>query len=325
MKRKITGVFLLCAMAMCVAGCGKEEKLVLVTTEETASSMDAEATTEDELAELKEEAEAVTETAPLREEATATQKSITLQDIYTANTGDALLSTGENHTLHTIYYYNGEEQYSESQFLGFAEDGTYMQAYQDATGVTQILDKAHGYWYYVDENGIASVLIYPEPTVSDAIISENHNDMIISLTEAEQTITDVYREDGTLCVETDYDNDGTAYVFKYFLDDNYKVLGYDCYEGETLVSHSWVTIGEDFSYPESLASVHEAMMNRTITIKYPESAGLEYVYEMPINLPLTLRMLEYQAYSDEACTTVWTEEADSQGFFKDEVIYLKKQ
>ncbi|MGN0390661.1 MAG: hypothetical protein ACI4L2_07585 [Wujia sp.] len=324
MHKKSFVLVMVMALAL-LSGCKKEDKLVLVTTEaQTATDAVSEDTTEDILADIREEAESTTEAAPVREEASEEDKKVTLEDIYNANKGDTLLADGQNYSLNTIYYYNGVEQYSEYQFLGFAEDGTYLQAYEDSEGLVQVLDKEHGYWFLIDEN-IVYALIYPEPSVADAIINANHNDMIISLTEADQTIRDIYREDGDLVVETDYKNND-EYVFKYILDDTYKVLEYYCYDkaGEKL-SFSWVTKGGEYEFADEISSARESMMSRNVTFKFPESNGLENTYIVPIDKPVQLALLEYGAYSDEACTTVWEETpADSNGFYADEVIYLKR-
>ena len=237
-----------------------------------------------------------------------------------------MLAGGHNYSLNTIYYSDGVEVYSEYQFLGFDEDGTYLQAYEDSNGIVQVLDKEYGYWYLIDEDKTCYALIYPEPNVADAIINTNHNDMIISLTEADQTIKDIYREDGDLVVETNYKNDNASYVFHYVLDDNYKVLEYYCYDanGEK-VSYSWVTEGNSYTYPEAIATAHESMMTRTVTFKILEGKGLESSYTVPVDKPVQLALLEYKAYTDEACTTTWEETADDSGMYTDEVIYLKRE
>lgn len=323
-KSKLWVAGVMAAAMLTLTACGKEDKLVLVTTEAAASQSDA-TTTEDILADIREEAENTTEEEKKREEASEEDKKVTLEDIYNANKGDTLLAGGENYSLNTIYYSNGVEQYSEYQFLGFAQDGTYLQAYEDSNGLVQVLDKEYGYWYLIDTDGICYALIYPEPSVADAIINANHNDMIISLTEADQKIKDIYREDGRLVVETDYNNDGDAYVFQYVLDDSYKVLEYYCYDntGEK-VSYSWVTEGIDYTYPDEIAKVHESMITRTVTFKTMEGKGLESSYTVPVDKPVQLALLEYKAYTDEACTTEWEEKADDSGMYTDEVIYLKR-
>ena len=146
------------------------------------------------------------------------------------------------------------------------------------------------------------------------------------LTEADQTIKDIYREDGDLVVETNYKNDNASYVFQYVLDDNYKVLEYYCYDanGEK-VSYSWVTEGNSYTYPEAIATAHESMMTRTVTFKILEGKGLESSYTVPVDKPVQLALLEYKAYTDEACTTTWEETADDSGMYTDEVIYLKRE
>lgn len=322
--KKIAVCSLTLAMTLALSACGKKEKLVLVTTESAATQTDS-GTTEDILADIREEAEHTTEEQPERKEASEKDKTVTLQDIYDANKGDTLLVGGENYSLNTIYYSDGVEQYSEYQFLGFAEDGSYLQAYEDSNGLVQVLDKEYGYWYLIDDDKVCYALIYPEPGVADAIINANHNDMIISLTEADQTIKDIYRQDGNLVVETNYKNGDDQYVFQYILDDSYKVLEYYCYDanGEK-VSYSWVTEGNDYVFPEEIATAHESMMTRTVTFKILEGNGLESSYMVPVSKPVQLALLEYIAYSDEACTTVWEEMVPENGVYEDEVIYLKR-
>ena len=125
-----------CAMAaamLALTACGKEDKRVLVTTEAAASQSDA-TTTEDILADIREEAENTTEEEKKREPASEEDKKVTMEAIYDANKGDTLLAGGNNYSLNTIYYSDGVEVYSEYQFLGFAEDGTYLQAYEDSNG-----------------------------------------------------------------------------------------------------------------------------------------------------------------------------------------------
>ena len=302
------------AAMLALTACGKEDKLVLVTTEAAASQSDA-TTTEDILADIREEAENTTEEEKKREPASEEDKKVTMEAIYDASKGDTLLAGGNNNCLNRFYYCDG-----------VAEDGTYLQAYEDANGIVQGLDKEYGYWYLIDEDKTCYALIYPEPNVADAIINTNHNDMIISLTEADQTIKDIYREDGDLVVETNYKNDNASYVFQYVLDDNYKGLEYYCYDanGEK-VSYSRVTEGNSYTYPEAIATAHESMMTRTVTFKILEGKGLESSYTVPVDKPVQLALLEYKAYTDEACTTTWEETADDSGMYTDEVIYLKRE
>ncbi len=323
-KSKLWAACVMAAAMLALTACGKEDKLVLVTTEAAASQSDA-TMTEDILADIREEAESTTEAEKKREEASAEDKKITLEDIYNANKGDTLLADGDNYGLNTIYYSDGVEVYSEYQFLGFAEDGTYLQAYEDSNGIVQVLDKEHGYWYLIDEDKICYALIYPEPGVADAIINTNHNDMIISLTEADQKIKDIYREDGDLAVETDYVNDDSQYIFKYILDDSYKVLEYYTYDstGEKL-SYSWVTKGNSYTFPEEIATAHESMLNRTVTFQIQEGKGISSSYDVPADKPVQLALMEYKAYTDEACTKTWEETEAENGIYPDETIYLKR-
>ena len=86
-----------------------------------------------------------------------------------------------------------------------------------------------------------------------------------------------------------------------------------------------MTKGGEYEFADEISSARESMMSRNVTFKFPESNGLENTYIVPIDKPVQLALLEYGAYSDEACTTVWEETpADSNGFYADEVIYLKR-
>lgn len=324
-KSKLWVACVMAAAMLTLTACGKEDKLVLVTTEAAASQSDA-ATTEDILADIREEAENTTEEEKKREPASEEDKKVTLEAIYDANKGDTLLAGGNNYSLNTIYYNDGVEVYSEYQFLGFAEDGTYLQAYENSNGVVQVLDKEYGYWYRIDENKDCYALVYPEPSVADAIINTNHNDMIISLTEADQTMKDIYREDGDLVVETNYKNENASYVFQYILDANYKVLEYYCYDADgEKVSYSWVTEGNSYTYPEVIETARASTNMRTVIFHVLEGKGLENSYLIPADIPVQLALLEYKAYTDEACTTIWKEAVDDTGAYTDEVIYLKRE
>ena len=66
-------------------------------------------------------------------------------------------------------------------------------------------------------------------------------------------------------------------------------------------------------------------MTRTVTFKILEGKGLESSYTVPVDKPVQLALLEYKAYTDEACTTTWEETADDSGMYTDEVIYLKRE
>ena len=65
-------------------------------------------------------------------------------------------------------------------------------------------------------------------------------------------------------------------------------------------------------------------MTRTVTFKILEGKGLENSYLVPVDKPVQLALMEYKAYTDEACTTEWEEKADDSGMYTDEVIYLKR-
>lgn len=327
-KRKIYGmVTALCGIAALASGCGKEEKLVMVTTEheEVATTQDASA-----------------------QDATKVNEDITIENIRKANEGDSLLSSGYSYAVETVYYdENGKEYESDYQFLGFSDDGMYLQAARDAMGNLTILDNQNGYWYLVQGDTVI-VQIYPEPSVTDAIINVGHNDFIVALTEENQVIKNITELDGKYMVKTEYTSGGDKYVFEYTLNDALRVLEYVSYDLQgNKKSRSVVTEDASFKVPETIqlglgvdydsenASTTDADApkdekdsgeepGRIVTCVYPETAGLKYTYVVPTTSPVDLKLLEYRAYTDEACTDPWVEVMpDSKGNYPDEVIYLK--
>jgi len=295
----------------------KEDELVLVTTEAVATEATQEVTTE----EITEE---------LTEEATGGDKSISYQDMYDANKGDVLLASGESYSINTIFYSNGKESYSEFQFLGFDDRGMYTQIYEDSDGYVEILDAANNYWYVVKDNKL-SVLIYPEPLAAAAIIDSNHNSMIFELSgreEGTETVEAVYRKDGKLCVDTVYgETKSDQLKMKYILQDNWIVQEYGCYDikGE-LLSYAKVTQGATYDIPKIVADAMAMEEGyRTINFTYVDGDQLDMTYYTAVDVPVELELIEYIAYSDEQCTTVWSEiEADENGVYKDVTIYMKK-
>jgi len=64
---------------------------------------------------------------------------------------------------------------------------------------------------------------------------------------------------------------------------------------------------------------------RTINFTYVDGDQLDMTYYTAVDVPVELELIEYIAYSDEQCTTVWSEiEADENGVYKDVTIYMKK-
>ena len=312
--KRICLTIIMVACATALVACGKKDELVLVTTESTVTTTEAttEVTTED-----------------TTEELTEREKRITFQDMYDANKGDVLLSGGENYSINTIFYANGEETFSEYQFLGFDSRGMYAQIYEDSDGYLKVLDAANNYWYQVKDNQV-SILLYPEPLVSAAIIDSNHNSMIFGLAgdSGAEVVQEVYRQDGKLMVETLYaDTSGLSYSMKYTLDDKWKVQQYDCYslDGEKL-SYSQVIAGDSYDIPESITEAMAMEQGyRTINITYVDGDQFDMPYYTPLDVPVEISTLEYDAYSDEACTVSWSEVApDEAGVYMDVTIYMKK-
>ncbi len=316
--RRLGIIIVAFSMMAMLCACGKDkDELVLVTTEATTT----EATTTEE---------ATTEAEVATEELSDKDKGITYEDMYDANRGDVLLSGGVSYGMNTIYYALGEETFSEYQFLGFDNQGMYAQVYENSDGDIEILDTANNYWYVFEENQL-SVLIYPEPLVAAAIIESNHNAMIFGLNGSEDSteiVQDVYRMDGKLMVETVYgDSSGINYLMQYTLDDSWKVQEFYCYSMDVeLLSYSFVTGGVTYEVPELITQAQAMEQGyRTITITYVDSDEMDMTYYTPLDVPVKLSMVEYQAYSDQACTTIWSEvEPNEDGVYMDVTIYMKK-
>lgn len=327
LHRYIT-VLLIVLVAAMTTGCGKDDKLVMVTTEKSMnvpSDTDADVATEslaDELAATV----TTTEEEVVREEVSGEEAAITLEQIHDANRGDALLAGGNSYSLNTIYYANDAEVYSEYQFVGFDADGNYLQAYEDSDGFVQILDNANSSWYIIDGTDI-SALIYPEPGVAEAIIDYNHNELLISSPdESDETIKDIYRADGELTVETSYRTESTEYIFEYVLTDDLKIMAITCYDTEgTKISYAWVTNGVTYEVPEEIDTLRNSESLRNVTVAFPDGDGVECIYSVSPIVPAQVRMVEYSAYSDSECTVSWSEmELPESGLYEDETIYMKK-
>ncbi len=318
--RFIMGLLFL-GLVTSVTGCDKKDELVMVTTEGTTEiTTETEATTE----------EITTEAGPSTEEASSEEQAITFQDIYEANKGDNLLSSGESCGINIIYYSNGEVDYSEYKFLGFDDLGMYLQVFEDSDGNVQILDNINNCWLLVEDSQIYTML-YPEPYVSGAIIESNHNSMMFALSDVDSEYEDVqhvYRQDGKLVVETLYDDGvGTSYKFIYILEDDLKISSYTCYDkNDNIVLEAKVTPNTTYTMAEELVAVQDTSVNyRTVMIKYPDGEELDMGYYLPVSCPLQLRLMDYTAYSDEACTVVWEEAAmTAEGTYGDVTIYMRK-
>ena len=306
-------------MMMTLGACNKkDDELVLVTTEtlttETTALTTEEVTTEEST-----------------ESARGSENSISFEDLYECNKGDNLLADGTSYSINTIYYSGEDEIYSEYKFLGFDDQGMYAQVYEDSDKHVEILDPANNYWYRVKDNKV-SILLYPEQLVAAAIIESNHNSMILGLSGqkgSSETVVDRYRKDGKLVIETEYSNEaGDKYTLKYILSDDWKVEEYYCFDMEgTKISHSRVTKGVTYDIPEEITTA-QAMEDgyRTINVIYVEGEQIDLPFYTPLDIPVELGLIEYEAYSDEACTTLWKEvEPDENGVYMDVTIYMKKQ
>ena len=314
--KRIGLTIMMIACATALVACGKKDELVLVTTESTVATT-TEATTE-------------ATTQATTEELTEIEKRITYQDMYDANKGDVLLSGGENYSMNTIYYANGEETFSEYQFLGFDSVGMYAQVYEDSDGYVKVLDAANNYWYQIRDNKL-SILLYPEPLVAAAIVDSNHNSMIFGLSggaDSTEVVEEVSKQDGMLMVKTTYSGDsGEKYFMEYTLDESFKVQKFDCYsqDGEKLF-YSFVTAGASYEIPSDITEAMAMEQGyRTINITYVDGDQFDMSYYTPLDVPVEISTLEYDTYSDEACTIPWSEVVpDETGVYKDVTIYMKK-
>ncbi len=320
-SHRFTLGLLIVSLTATLIGCNKKDDLVMATTESAKEDVvTTEITTE----------AAVTDAGPTTEEASEEEKSIKFDDIYEANKGDALLSLGISYGINTIYYSNGEMSYSEYKYLGFDEAGLYLQVFEDSDGNVQLLDNINNCWILVEDNKIYT-MIYPEPYVSGAIVESNHNSMMFSLSDENsdfEEVTDVYRQEGSLVAETLYDDgNGTNYKFVYILEDDLKISSYTCYDEENnMIFETKVTPDTSYSMSEELIAVRDTSVNyRTVMVKYPDGEEIDMGYYLPVSCPLKLKLMDYTAYADEACTIVWEEgEMTAEGTYGDVTIYMKK-
>lgn len=310
-------------LALGLVGCGKKDELVLITTERSTE------TTESSLTALTDDSveDASTEETVVTEEASEEDLAVTLEDIYAANSGDRILSGGQGCSVNTIYYAAGTEVYSEYRFLGFDENGNYLQAYEDSDGTVEVLDNYNQCWYMVSDHQICTRL-YPEDGVNARLIDYNHNNTIMTLDGGEQ-LQSIYRENGRLVVELDYTDDSDEqFLYTYYLMDDLVVDEIYCYDssGEQ-ISHAWVTRGAVYNTPDEIQDIFTGQTNlRIINTVYPYGGGVDNIYQIPDCYPLELELIEYKAYEDEKCTIPWNEDnedAGMEGAYGDETIYLQ--
>ena len=332
MKKYIYGLTVM-SLALALCGCGKkDDKLELVTEVSTETVAGSETETE----QSEDTTEAIEEYKGAREEASEEDKAVTLDMIREANKGDALVKDNKGYSINKIYYYEKSELGSEYQYIGFDDAGNYIQAYEDSAGFVQVLDNYAGYWYvdageYYGTNEEVTqknfVLIYPEDGMEAQLVDYTHNNFIINSTDDfDENITDVYREDGNLVVETSLKDEENDLTGKYYLTDSLEITEYTYYyENGDKYCYAWTVDDADYTAPEYMQELMKATELRNIEVIYADGDGLGYFYEVPKNSPIDIRLTEYKAYLDEACTIEWQEsDADAEGGYGDETIYLKK-
>lgn len=312
---------LLCAGVVCsLTGCGRNDRLVLVTTEKSTTESNVTAT-ENKPVEINTEqtAEQTTEAASKEELAT------TLEDIVAANSGDIFLTGGTGCSAKTIYYSSGTEIYSENRYVGFDERGVYLQAYEDSDGNSEVLDNYNQCWY-VFEDGTIYTRLYPEDGVAARIIDYNHRYTVVEPYDGE-TIMDIYRQDGALVAETKYTDDyGDEITRFYHMTEGLVVDDIYCYDsyGDKL-SYEYVSKNAVYNTPDELKVLLDGdVETRTVEVVYSDGDGMGNIYNIPRAYELTLDLYQYKAYADEECTTEWKDETDTSGMYTDCTIYLKK-
>ncbi|MBE5946592.1 MAG: hypothetical protein E7259_06625 [Lachnospiraceae bacterium] len=321
-KRIYKLILSLCMILLTInlSACGDDAELVLITTE-SGVSQDSVVETGTNLDTAVEEV-VVTEEA-VTEEATDEEKSVTLEDVFYANRGDVLLSGGTGCSINTVYYSDGTEIYSEYSYLGFDEEGNYIQAYEDSDGDMEVLDITNQYWYVV-EDGQTYIKIYPEESMSGVIIDINHNQLIMPEPQSDsgEVITDIYRMGGMLNIETEYTNNvDEVFSYRYVVDDALMIQEIYCYDQfGTQMSYAWITKDAVYNMPESLINLKSATDKRIIRFSYPDGSGYDTMYEVPVGITINLELLSSSAYIDASCSTPWI---GAGNVSEDETIYIK--
>ncbi len=322
LNKLICFMLILCC-GLFFSGCDNDDtELVLITTEKSQQDYELpEANVADTAVE-----EPITTEIVVTEEASDEEKNVTLEELYYANRGDVLLSGGTGCSVNTVYYSGGTEVYSEYSYLGFDDSGNYIQAYEDSDGYFEVLDGSNQYWYVFEEGRIYTK-IYPEEGAAGAMINYNHNGLIVKepSEDSREVISDVYKIDGKLIIETTYTNAlDEIYTYKYIVGDNLLVKEIYCYDlyGEQ-ISYAWVTRDAVYNMPEEVLEIKTTTDMRIVTLKFPDGSGFETLYQVSSTTPIKLEMYSSTAYIDESCATPWMG-AQVGGAFSDETIYIKR-
>ncbi len=322
---KIIITYILFVGLALLGGCGNknDDKLVLITTEKNTGDGNQDGTATEAVVNEMSTEEPDTEEEKVTEAASEEDLRITFNQIYNANLGDRLLSDGNRGcSKNTIYYSNGSEVYSEFEFIGFDEDGGYIQAYEDSDGRVQVLDSYNQCWYVAEDNRI-STMLYPESGIAAYMINFEHNNMIISTNgdPSNERIDSVYRMDGRLVVEMNKKEDDALIKYQYFMSDDCKIQEIYCYdENGEKISYSWITSNAVYNMPDAITDIMEQSDDfRMIYVEYPYGDGDENIFFVPKKLSVNLNLIQYKAYSDSACQDEWKDsDVESDGR-----IYLK--
>lgn len=320
--RKLFKAFILMnsmSLLLLCSGCGKDDKLVMVTTEKSTENVSIDEATKSDVQ------AAVATTEVPREEASEQDKAITIEQIYAANAGDEILKGGNSYKVTKQYRSNGQEALMEEYFLGFDTNGQYVQTFSTSDGYLQIADRLNRYWYVV-ENGVTSVLICPDQGGFDYAVDFQHNNMIFSglgISGDELTISDVYRQNGELVVEMkDSKNEG----YKYTLQDDYRVktCDYSTEFGDVYCSDTVAKV-DAYTLPKDVADCQAAVEQRQISLLYPYGDGMDDFYYISDGVEFKLTDTELKVYKDDNLMEYWEQDAVGEdGKYLETTLYLSK-
>ncbi len=301
-----------------LTGCG-DDRLIMTTTENTRTTTEKQTNSEN------------TTEEQVTEEASGEDKALTLSVLHEANKGDVLLKDSAGVKLQFDFYDNGNRVLQENYFIGFDSDGNYVQSYENSEGVANVLDHRHGCWYISDADGIYTK-IYPENGISERLVDYYHNDTVYPVPKEgdSEEIKDIYRQSGNLILETHVTRDSEEYEYTYILDDEYKILSYECRIGDTVVMTETTSLNVTYAPPSVLEELSDRTNERIITVKNVDY-GIEYNYSVSSLFPVDFETYGANIYIDEACNVIYdnisqdSEFRDENGSYQNLTLYLKEE